>query len=570
MLVSSRASPPKPLKINTSEPYLSLKSLLPRTPIPSPSLPSILPRHGKKPPKLNSKRIVRAIIWLTVVISLYYIVAFGKKKTRNLADLTFLSSLGKTYEIVEAAELPNHPTPLALTDSKGRHHWTIWIPPKLGFPLASTDYADICSQVEEVARHVAGRPSDEIRDDHYYQDDANFIDVEEAQSRHFLPEQVDSSADKHLPICPKTLTYVLDATDAGLGSALLGMWVSYSLAKREQRTFFIDDSHFPYGNYSNFFTPYPNPTKCRPPPSSQRVPCPHRAKHLVVSAGTTPWTFGDSFHAHFSQREIFDMAREGYEALFSLRGDDKNHVSSRLKKLRHENDGTNGLVGIHIRRGDRHPFEYSFQHGYLPPERYMDVALRLIGASEQWKVILASDDANMYDHIELPGAVRAQTRISLASKKQLDGAGLGWEGGFFKDVFWGLGLPVHVLNQKKVGSPMPTMARPPSGPEHDDKNTEIEQKKEKERDKDKQRSLATAEVRDYKTHPTDEALKLRELLGRAYLMDLAVLARSDKIICGVASNACRVLAVMSGWERAFEEKDWVNVDGNYGWTFLDY
>lgn len=82
--------------------------------------------------------------------------------------------------------------------------------------------------------------------------------------------------------------------------------------------------------------------------------------------------------------------------------------------------------------------------------------------------------------------------------------------------------------------------------------------------------MGKSEIRDYRTHPTEEARKLRELLGRAYLLDLAVLARSDKIVCGVSSNACRILAVMLGWERAFESRDWVNVDGNYDWQFLDY
>jgi hypothetical protein len=278
---------------------------------------------------------------------------------------------------------------------------------------------------------------------------------------------------------------------------------------------------------------------------------------LVVSAATTPWTFGAAFHRTHTDREVFDMARQGYEALFRLNREDDEYVSSLARKLRQGEHGgeENGLVGIHIRRGDCHPFEFAYQMGYLPPERYMDSARSLVGRGleERWKVLLASDDADMFDDVELSGAMRAQTRISLASKRQLASGGLGWEGGFFKDVFWGLGLPEHVKEQKRVGSPRPTKARP-----GDDNG------------KGKGNGFDHEHDRNYRTSPTREALQLRELLGRAYLLDLAMLARSDKVICGVSSNACRILAVMLGWERAFENKDWKNVDGNYGWRFLDY
>ncbi|KIW42320.1 uncharacterized protein PV06_05882 [Exophiala oligosperma] len=566
MLLSSRANPPKPLKVEGASRYLSIKSFLPETPIPSPSLPSILPRHGKKPPKLNSRKIVRLLIYLSILIGIYCLFAPSKQKIRDLADLTFLTSLGKTYEIIEAAELPEHPTPLALTDHDGKHHWTIWIPQRLTFPLPATDYADICSQVEDVARHVAGLPQSEDDIGSYYDADPHYIDVVEAQARHFLPEQIVSSplpGEHRMPVCEKTLTYVLDATDAGLGSALLGMWVSYSLAGREGREFFIDDTHFPYGRYSTFFAEKPTP-KCRPPPTNQRVPCPHQAKHLVISAATTAWTFGDAFHNHYSDREIYEMAREGYDALFKLNADDEEYVSSRARQLRRgeKGDEENGLVGLQIRRGDCHPFEFAYQQGYLPPERYMASARKLVGqALDRWKLILASDDADMFDHVELTGAIRAQTRISLASKRQLGSGGLGWEGGFFKDVFWGLGLPEHVKEQKRVGSPRPTKARP-----GDDKSVSAGDNKKIT----KHHATGGDDRRDYKTNPTQEALQLRELLGRAYLLDLAVLARSDKVICGVSSNACRVLAVMMGWGRAFDEQDWNNVDGNHGWRFLDY
>ncbi|KIW80544.1 hypothetical protein Z517_07160 [Fonsecaea pedrosoi CBS 271.37] len=601
MLLSSRASPPKPLRVGPPGQYLSIRHFLPSTPIPSPSLPSILPRHGKKPPKLNSRKIVRSLFWLALIIGVYYLFSFGRRKSHQLARLTFLTSLGKVYEIVEASELPDYPTPLALTDAKGKHHWTISIPQNLPFPLPYTDYADICSQVDEVAQHVAG-PRHKSQANDYYRDDPNFIDVQEAQEQHFLPAETHSSPHKNensLPVCERSLTYVLDAADAGLGSTLLGLWLSYGLARREGRAFFIDDTHFPYGKYSTFFASKPSPS-CRLPSPSQRVPCPHQAKHLVVSAATTSWIFGQSFHDHFSQREIFDMARDGYEALFELRPQDEQYILNRVEKIRKDVDPTtvaasdleeydemydippeNGLVGIHIRRGDRHPFSLAYSQNYLPPEMYMATAMKLVGQSSQWKFLVASDDADMYDHIDLPNTLRAQERISLASKKKLasmgQGGGLGWEGGFFKDVFWGLGLPEDVKERKKWGSPMPMKAKHRFGEKDDDGREKRVHHHDAKHSSGPRRDGAddvvnagTLGERDYRTHPTTEALQLRELLGRAYLLDLAVLAQSDKVVCGVSANACRILAVMLGWERSFERKDWHNVDGSYQWRVLDY
>lgn len=613
MILSSRASPPKPLKFGNkgSDRYLSIKNLLPRTPIPSPSLPSILPRHGKKPPKLNSRKIVRFIFWLSVLIGAYYLVSFGKTKTHRLPELTFLTSLGKTYEIVEASELPDYPTPLALTDSKGKHHWTISIPQDLGFPLPPSDYADICSQADEVARHVAGKHYKPEQDTYYYED-PNFVDVDEARAQHFLPAEAhkpNQNQDNTLPICEKSLTYVLDATDPGLGTALLGLWLSYSLAQLEGRTFFIDDTHFPFGNYSTFFTSRPETSSytCRPPPPSHRVPCPHQAKHLAVSAATTPWIFGEQFHAHFSQRQIFDMARSGHDALFHLRAEDVTYVKNRAAKLRKfdapaseaepedepEDDNgpgdyqydygdaffppyiqEHGLVGMHIRRGDRHPFSLTYSQNYIPPSHYMAMALQLVGKSADWKFLVASDDADMYaDHVDLPGTMRAQERISLASKKALvkmghsGNEGLGWEGGFFRDVFWGLGLSEdEKWSARKAGSPMPMKTKERFG----EKDEHGRERRVHHHLHGGARRTSEVETRDYRSNPTKEALQLRELLGRAYLLDLAMLAQSDKVVCGVSANACRILAVMLGWERAFEKNDWVNIDGGYQWRVMDY
>lgn len=71
--------------------------------------------------------------------------------------------------------------------------------------------------------------------------------------------------------------------------------------------------------------------------------------------------------------------------------------------------------------------------------------------------------------------------------------------------------------------------------------------------------------------PSEQTLRLRSLIGRAYMMDLAVLAgASDQIVCAVSAMGCRLLAVMMGWEDGIEKAGWVNVDGSYGWTGINW
>lgn len=63
------------------------------------------------------------------------------------------------------------------------------------------------------------------------------------------------------------------------------------------------------------------------------------------------------------------------------------------------------------------------------------------------------------------------------------------------------------------------------------------------------------------------AMRLRELVARAYLLDLVVLARMDGVVCASSSAACRVLAVMGGWEGESDGDRWMNVDDGRGWSW---
>jgi hypothetical protein len=325
-----------------------------------------------------------------------------------------------------------------------------------------------------------------------------------------------------------------------------------------------------YGKYSSYFGPPPT-ANCLPPPKSHIVPCPHTAAHIIVSGATIQSTFGHQFTEEWEdprkanplrQHKIFGLVRTGYEALFKLNTDDAKYVRERSDTLFTPIVKDGGIsVGIHVRRGDKHPYEYQYQKDYIPLDRYMDTAREIYinriehghnGKSKSKakkslsfaettrkaarhtssKLILASDDPLVYESNELSSTtIRAQDRIILATKEALEAASgqknpwideiTGWEGGFFRDVFFSLGQPVGNANDI---SKLDNSENVPEG-----------------------------------------AMKLRELVGRAYLLDLAVLSRADTTVCTVSSTGCRLLAVMMGWHSAILQGNWVNVDGEFDW-----
>ena len=153
------------------------------------------------------------------------------------------------------------------------------IPPSFEFPLRPHQYADICSQTEEVAAEVARLKSHDPNSNHhkrhygYYHVDSNYMDVAEAEKHGLLPGIERKSAVHKIwnvvlgnkgfdmmnedqnglagddvvtegTMCAKSMTYVLETSDAGLGKTLMGLWLSYGLAKKEGRAFFIDDTNW--------------------------------------------------------------------------------------------------------------------------------------------------------------------------------------------------------------------------------------------------------------------------------------------------------------------------------------
>lgn len=499
---------------------------------------------------------------------------------------SYLAGGDETFEIIEDDELPKEPAAVMVVNNRGKPRWTVSIPPGSAFPLRPSEYASIChqsSRITERLRASQSLSSHQHGGSHdYYRNDPYFTDVAEAEGQGFLPTASDDikpgkktlvgvGEEGHIhqhstglrqneaKACARSLTYVMESTDAGLGMTMMGLWMAYGLAKKEGRAFFIDDTNWAYGEFTTFFKPPPVPS-CLPPPANHRVPCPHQTRHLVVSASTSPWTFGTAFHEkfqhshktdHLSQKAIFSLLRTGHDALFHLSNLDAEYLSTRIAELDKQIHSSGGLtIGVHIRHGDRHPWEFQYQKSYIPFSAYLHSAQAMITsifASQPptsvtfpaaSKILLASDDPEVYDAPELLPALRAQSRILLASKSTLDAAqglsastsnpnkfvegNVGWEGGFFSNVFWGLG-------DTAAGS------------------------------------AAARGVREERKKPGEHSLALRELVARAYLLDLKILGSADGVVCGVSSVGCRLLGVMVGWEGVVNGK-WKNVDGGVGWV----
>ena len=436
----------------------------------------------------------------------------------------------------------------------------------------------------------------------YYHVDPNYVDVADAQEHSLLPRPI---ATAYTPsknaVCAKSLTYVLSSRTGGLAPTLMGLWLAWGLAQREGRAFFVDDSTWEYGNYSTFFQLPPVPA-CLPAPKEQRVPCPHQAAHLVVSEATTPWTFGAAFLDEFEDgREmgvrrlgrVFAMLRAGYEALWKLQeeengggggnGGDVQFLRERVGELRKEAQEGGLEVGVHVRRGDRHPYEFQYSGSYVPVSKYLDVAREMMAeegesesaaaaavkrgnfdasagrSSSKGIIVVASDDPDVYndESVTSAGVVGAQHRLWLTAA---------WGGGFFPELFWSLGKHDRERMPKRVeGSPWPSRRR------------------------DGEETATTATATGGKLGRRDggdgrngdngngngngnekEAMELRQAVARAYLLDMAVLGQTDRVVCAVSSHSCRLLAVMMGWERAVELGEWRNVDGDWGWRGLDW
>jgi hypothetical protein len=619
------------------------------SPPPSPGLPSLSP-PTKKPARrgfisIRPIRVIRYTIRLLSIVVVFFVALdvltrlFGEP-VPSPAPGELSGSVVRGNGGASSRAVTDSPMPIIVSDHRGRAKWTVSIPSGSEFPLTMHRYAEMCTWCELVARKVQDLRS-QGRGLHQFSlgfgsDTTNgFVDVQEAQEAGYLPKVKGGESSSDRPVCKKSLIFVLESDDAGLGRTLMMLWIAYGLAEEEGRAFFVDDTRWAYGSYTNMFLP-PALSDCVPPPTHEILPCPRQARHLVVSAANAavwlaPLTpsrdtapAADATRERTLLKHQFDLARKGYEALFRLTKEDADYVDSRARELtakrlvlarpsssssssskkakNHDKKQQyhHGLaVGVHIRRGDRHPLEPQYRDSYIPLHLYADAAREVLDARfgnatvstdkdtnpdssdaakarERSILILASDDPTVYSSPELVTgssssngggdsgvtAVRAQERIRLASRppspantpapnrsvlRKFVDQSFGWEGGFFAAMFWNLGAVTQ--NAGESTAPRPSGSNSNRG------------------------GRTGREASSSLTPPprSPETLRLRSLVGRAYVLDLAVLAEaSDVVVCAVSAMGCRLLAVMMGWQSAFEEGGWKNVEGGFGWLGAEW
>ncbi|KMP05822.1 hypothetical protein CIRG_05503 [Coccidioides immitis RMSCC 2394] len=567
------------------------------SPLPSPSLPSTFPPRA---PRSSDLRVLKPWWRLSLILGCCLTVTWLTFSIWHIegAVVACQSHGENARESFGNNTLPDTPGPIMIKDERGRTRWTVSIPPDHIVPLSPSTYARICMETWDLAAHVSlitntkSRTIDGQLYRFHYQD-KNFIDIVDAQELGLLPSNYPTQfpaktmaglgrqehSTEDLPPCKKSLTFVLELDDAGFGVALMGLWMAYGLAKEEGRAFFIDDSNWAYGKYTTYFKAPPLPT-CHPPFMSQRIPCPLQARHLLVSPSTFRWIFNKNFSERFEsrhktgvdrQKPIFSLLRTGYENLFLLSDTDNAFYRKRIMQLRTDRQGVQ--VGIHIRRGDCHPLEFQYENSYIPLDVYTQRAEELVKSltaqslSQAAKntTIVASDDPDVYLAPEMRHVRKAQSYISLISKSTLGTASAtprqpvdtnsGWEGGFFNGLFWSLGSPFSRPRRSDSPPPSkyPTSLSSSSGTTHPLSGQSADT------------STFTSDDDQLHLQSLDNALRLREFVGRAYILDLAVLGSSDAIVCGVSSVTCRLLGVILGWERAIGQKRWKNVDGPLHW-----
>ncbi|KAI9445392.1 hypothetical protein H4582DRAFT_2109058 [Lactarius indigo] len=322
--------------------------------------------------------------------------------------------------------------------------------------------------------------------------------------------------------CSKTITYMLDGR-VGLLADLALMAQAAGLARQVGRTFFVDDTYWNRGKWTDHFQdvrmrqPGPEP-ECRAPPPEELVACPRNASECkqtvfmtssdqVVNSRTAKYHFGYAFTDEFEDpygrqlnrlRGIFNQARESLiqtirpnAVTASLIHSARTELVSFLDLDSNHSARNDQYQSIHVRLGDRMGSSWEYRDKNVPIEEYArasnaawDRLFRPTGNSAPQAVYLASDDPKAFE--ELQSQLEPGSRVfSLATSTNAD--------------------------LSKIASPAPYFQA------------------------------------EFSALPEADRISL-------YFSGLWAWDDDPKpgaVICGIASNVCKMSAVALDWDRAF-------------------
>jgi hypothetical protein len=243
---------------DSNDPFLPSKEIS-SSPPSSPGLPKYTIPEEKKS---RLSIFVHAAIWsLLVGFLLWAITALFYRSQGFKTDLNWISVEGENHTLVHVDAQPADLIPVVFNDSEGKTRWTISIPDEREFPLAPADYMNLCIKAHEVPHHLM---MDKQMTGHfgYYHRDDMYMNVNEAEQKAFLPPSLkphhdsvvagvedhandgEDNVDIDTGMCKRSITYVMQSFDAGFGGSLMGLWLAYGLAVKENRAFFIDDRNW--------------------------------------------------------------------------------------------------------------------------------------------------------------------------------------------------------------------------------------------------------------------------------------------------------------------------------------
>lgn len=437
-----------------------------------------------------------------------------------MSDTAAITNAGPTPTATATANVPSvdeqddmpEEDDSAESDDHEHHHPTIDYSSYSTFPLKPASYRQECTKfVGNVPHHHMG----------YWHADSDYRDIPH--------KETDSSGKKY---CEKTLTYLLD-DHHGFAYNLNGLLQSWSLAQKDNRTFFVDDTYWQLGKWSDFFNDVPAPTnedgsECVAPPKEELVACPRVTRHFVLTPTTFIYHLGHDYmeeyenpYGHDTQRliDFFQGDENGLKAVFQPNVNTLHVIDEAAKSIASSQADTFDYVSLHIRKGDLHPMSWTHHKDYIPIEDYLKQAELLWQATNSTdtpRVYVATDDSNVV------------AKVKEARPK--------WEvlAAFANDA----------TNREQYFMTDAETQRPANEP-------------------------ATKFIPEpgYYQAGFDalDADRKRNLI-RGLLADMTLASKAGAgTVCTVGSNICVAIAPMMGWQKAIVDGKWVNIDGQFDW-----